>query len=204
MSEKLTAVKYEEYTWEHYYEKIQGREPRQLLLDVLEKYPTGKSLHAIDLGCGDGTETVVLLARGWNVLAVDGARVAIEHLMDKVPQDAQVRLQTQVAKFEEFALPKTDLIHASLSIPFCHPDHFPVLWEKITNALNLGGRFAGQFFGVNDSWANDPDMTFHTGEQVRAMLEKFEIEYFHEQDEDGNATSGPKHWHVFTAIARKV
>jgi hypothetical protein len=47
-------------------------------------------------------------------------------------------------------------------------------------------------------------MTFHTEGQVRAMLDGLEIEYFHEQDEDGEAASGPKHWHVFTVIVRKI
>ena len=194
----------DEYDWDNYYQKIQGREPRQLLLDVLEKYPTGESLHAIDLGCGDGTETVALLKHGFHVLAVDGTEAGIKRLMDKLPQESQARLQTQTAKFEEVVLPSADLIHASLSIPFCHPSQFSMLWEKIRNALNPGGRFAGQFFGVRDSWANEPDMTFHTEKQVRAMLDSLEIEYFHERDEDGEATSGPKHWHIFTVIARKM
>ena len=194
----------EEYDWNEYYKKIQGRAPRQLLLDVLEKYPTGKSLHAIDLGCGDGTETAFLLTRGWYVHAVDGAEAGIKRLIEKIPQEARVRLQTQVAKFEKVTLPQTDLIHASYSIPFCHPDHFPALWGKIKNALNSGGRFAGQLFGVRDSWANEPDMTFHTEEQVFAMLDGLEIEYFHEEDADGQAASGPKHWHLFTVMAPLV
>ena len=124
--------------------------------------------------------------------------------MDKTPQEAQTHLQIQVAKFEDVILPPVDLIHASYSIPFCHPDHFPALWEKISNALKPGGRFAGQFFGVHDTWADNKDMTFHTEEQVLAMLAQLETEYFHEQDEDGQAASGPKHWHVFTVIARKL
>ena len=194
----------QEYNWDEYYQKIQGRAPRQLLLDVLEKYPTSESLHAIDLGCGDGTEAIALLARGWNVLAVDGSEAGIKRLLAKVPQEIQARLQTQTAKFEIVTLPRADLIHASYSIPFCHPDHFPALWEKISNALHTGGRFAGQFFGVHDSWANDHEMTFHTEEQVRAMLSVFDAEYFHEEDADGQAASGPKHWHVFTVIARKM
>lgn len=192
------------FNWDEYYKKIQGRAPRQLLLDALEKFPSGESLQAVDLGSGDGTETVVLLARGWNVLAVDGEPAGIQRLMDKVPHEAQVRLQTQVAKFEEVILPAADLIHASYSIPFCHPDHFPVLWEKIVNALKPGGRFAGQFFGVHDSWADNKDMTFHTEAQVRALIENLETEYFHEEDADGQAASGPKHWHVFTVIVRKL
>jgi hypothetical protein len=35
------------------------------------------------------------------------------------------------------------------------------------------------------------------------MLKTFKIESFHEMDEDGNAVNGPKHWHVFTVIAKK-
>jgi len=192
------------FSWDDYYKKIHGRAPRQLLLDALEKFPADSALHAIDLGCGDGTETALLLARGWNVLAVDGESAGIKRLMDKVPQAGRVRLQTQVAKFEEVTLPPADLIHASYSIPFCHPDHFPAMWAKIASALKPSGRFAGQFFGVHDSWADNKNMTFHTEAQVRAMIERLETEYFHEQDEDGQAASGPKHWHVFTVIARKL
>jgi trans-aconitate methyltransferase len=193
----------ENYNWDDYYQKIHGRAPRQLLLDVLEKYPADSTLHAVDLGCGDGTETALLLSRGWHVLAVDGADAGIKRLLDKAPKDSQARLQTLVAKFEEVTLPSADLIHASYSIPFCHPGQFPTLWGRIKNAIKPGGRFAGQFFGVRDSWANDKSMTFHTEAQVRAMLDELIVEYFHEQDEDGEAASGPKHWHVFTVIARK-
>jgi len=46
-------------------------------------------------------------------------------------------------------------------------------------------------------------MTFHSEEQVRNLLQAFEIEHFHEMDEDGDAVSRPKHWHIFTVIARK-
>jgi tellurite methyltransferase len=193
----------ENFSWDDYYKKIQGRAPRPLLLDVLQKFPAGISLHAIDLGCGDGTETVQLLSRGWSVLAVDGESAAFKRLMEKVPEEAQVRLETQVARFESVVLPSADLVHASFSLPFCAPEHFPLFWAKIVEAVKPGGRFAGQFFGVRDSWAGSPDMTFHTEEQVYLMFEKFEIESFHEQDEDGSSASGPKHWHVFTVIARK-
>lgn len=194
----------ENFNWDEYYQKIQGRKPRQLLLDALEKFSTQTSLHAIDLGCGDGTESAALLQCGWNVLAIDGEPAAINRLMQKTSMEDRVRLQTQIAKFEEVLLSPANLIHASLSIPFCEPKHFNALWNKIFTAIKPNGRFAGQFFGIRDSWAVNTDMTFHTEDQVRTMLENFEIESFHEQDEDGTATSGPKHWHVFTVIARKT
>ncbi|MGB8984430.1 MAG: class I SAM-dependent methyltransferase [Anaerolineales bacterium] len=189
--------------WEDYYQKIKGRAPRQLLLDALTYFADGSGnvqRLVIDLGCGDGTESAILLERGWNVLAIDGEPASIQHLLAKVPAE---RLQTQVTKFEQVSLPPADLIHASLSLPFCPPEHFDALWAKIAAAVKPGGRFAGQFFGVRDSWVNEPDMTFHTEEQVRRLLGDFEIEHFDEMDKDGPAVSGPKHWHVFTVIARK-
>ena len=106
----------ENFNWDDYYKKIQGRAPRQLLLDALEKFPADAAFQAIDLGSGDGTETAVLLSRGWHVLAVDGESAGIKRLMEKVPQEGQAHLQTQVAKFEEVILSPADLIHASYSI----------------------------------------------------------------------------------------
>jgi trans-aconitate methyltransferase len=46
-------------TWEDYYAAIEGRPPRQLFLDAI--VPAGATGLAIDLGCGDGTETRELL-----------------------------------------------------------------------------------------------------------------------------------------------
>lgn len=196
----------EDHGWEEYYQRMKGRAPRQLVLDALTYFadePAQTRRTAIDLGCGDGTESAVLLEHGWKVLAIDSEPAAIQHLLAKIPKEGQARLQTQVARFEEVSLPSADLIHASFSLPFCPPEHFDAFWAQIVSAIKPGGRFAGQFFGVRDSWANEPDMTFHTEDQVRAMFAGFEVESFHEQDEDGTSTSGPKHWHVFTVIARK-
>jgi len=65
------------------------------------------------------------------------------------------------------------------------------------------GLFVGHIFGPHDSWAGTPDMTFNTRAEVEALLADFEIEELREQDEPGEAVSGPKHWHVFHVIARK-
>ena len=194
------------HTWEAYYQQVQGRSPRPLLIDVLarfEEQPSSGPRRAIDLGCGDGTESAVLLERGWSVLAIDGHPSAISRLIARVPPDHLERLQTQVAMYEDIRLPQTHLVLACFSLPFCHPKHFDRLWHKVIDAIVPDGRFAGHFFGVRDSWAGDPAMTFHTEEQLRALLHGFEFELFHEQDEDGVAASGPKHWHLFTTIARK-
>jgi len=46
-------------------------------------------------------------------------------------------------------------------------------------------------------------MTFQTREQLDVLFAGFDVHLLKEQDEDGPAASGPKHWHVFDLIATK-
>jgi SAM-dependent methyltransferase len=199
----------EEPSWEGYYKWIEGREPRPLFLEVLARFDAksdpSSPLHAIDLGCGDGTETLALLDAGWQVLAIDGEPAAITQVQSKVRTELQPQLEIRIASFEDLELPETDFVYAGYSLPFCKPEYLDHLWANITARIRPGGRFAGQLFGIRDSWADNPEMTFHSAEQVTSLLApEFEVETLREVDEDGNAFSGPKHWHVFDIIARKL
>lgn len=187
--------------WEDYYREIEGRSPRQLFLDALE-LADGPGV-AVDLGCGDGTETLALLAGGWTVVAVDSAPEGIARLRASVPASATGRLTTLIAPFHEAELPQADLVYAGLSLPFCHPSDFGEAWRRSAGAVRLGGVFAAHFFGTRDTWAGTPDMTFHTRDEVEALFHGLEIERLDEQEVDGQAFSGPKHWHVFHVIARR-
>ncbi len=194
------------FQWETYYQNVSGRQPREVLLAALERFaqePVANTRSAIDLGCGDGTETAYLLAQGWRVLAIDGEPAAFEHLNAKIPPEARARLQTQVARFEAVELLPADLIYAGFSIPFCRPQHFDALWQKIVASIHPGGRFAGQLFGVRDTWADNPKITFFTAAGARERFADFEIEHFQEEEEEGRSTVGPKHWHIFHVIARR-
>lgn len=196
----------DQFQWGNFYTNVSGREPRELLLDVLGRFgqeSAANARQAIDLGCGDGTETAYLLANGWRVLAIDGEPAAFEHLNAKIPPAARERLHTQVARFEAVELVPADLIYAGFSIPFCRPQHFDALWGKIVSNIHPGGRFAGQLFGVRDTWADNPKMTFFTADGARELFAAFEIEHFQEEEEDGQSTVGAKHWHLFHVIARK-
>ena len=107
--------------------------------------------------------------------------------------------------FEEMKLGKCNLLNASFSIPFCRPEFFKRLWNEIDSSILKDGRFSGNFFGKNDTWANKKNMTFLTLEEVKKLFENFKIEFFHERDEDGQTSDGTlKHWHVYSVIAQKV
>jgi hypothetical protein len=46
-------------------------------------------------------------------------------------------------------------------------------------------------------------MTFHTRDEVDALLNSFDVLHLVEEDRDGTSFDGPKHWHVFHLIASK-
>jgi tellurite methyltransferase len=185
--------------WARYYD-ASGDDPRETLLDALERF-TAPGV-AVDLGCGTGRDTVELLRSGWHVVAIDSEAEAIRRLRATTGDDE--RLATQVAEYEDAALPECDLVNASFSLPFCRPEIFGVVWDRIVDALLPGGRFCGQLFGDRDEWSTELDLTFHTRAQAEALFTGFELERFDEVEEDSQTALGqPKHWHVFHVVARK-
>jgi tellurite methyltransferase len=195
--------------WSDYYRALEGRQPRPLFVAALARFNPQHILPsmplAIDLGCGDGTESVALLRSGWRVLALDQEAAAIETVRARVLPEQQARLATSVCSFEELSLPAAAFIYAGYSLPFCAPAQFAHLWTTIVGSLLPAGRFAGHFFGVRDAWASHRTMTFHTAAEVQGLFEdSFTMEFFQEVEEEGKAFRGPKHWHLFEVIARKI
>jgi tellurite methyltransferase len=200
-----------EKDWPGYYKVVLGKPPRETLvfaLDLFDKEerrtPDLAPRTAIDLGCGEGRDTLELLQRGWHVLATDAHPDAFAHLLARVPPDQAGRLETRVVEFRSSRLPRADLVNASFALPFCAPRDFPAVWAEIARAIPPEGRFAGQLFGDRDDWAGLPDRTHHTRPQVIELFRGFELEMFKEEEkDDATATGGSKHWHVFHIVARR-
>jgi SAM-dependent methyltransferase len=193
-----------ELTWDAFYATTAGREPRPLLLQALDGpdgLGAGAGRLAVDLGCGDGTDALLLLARGWTVLAVDSHPSGLAALRSRLPAGAADRLTVRQQSFTEVVLPPAALIHAGFSLPFCDPADFPGVWERIRAALTPVGMFAGQLFGDHDTWAGDPGLTTFSRTEVDALLATWQVVSFVELDEDGDSAMGPKHWHIYNVIA---
>jgi hypothetical protein len=64
---------------------------------------------------------------------------------------------------------------------------------------------AVDLFGDRDSWAGgDNTMTFHSRGDVDQLLASLDTIDVIEEEKDGPAFSGPKHWHVFHVFARRI
>jgi SAM-dependent methyltransferase len=190
------------FDWSQFYEQQGGRSVRPTFASALSAWGDAPG-DAIDLGCGDGVESRHLLARGWNVLAVDSDTGVDERVRAGVSDAEGERLQVRSARFETLGeLPPADFVYAGFALPFCEADRFPYVWADIRDALRPGGLFAGELFGPHDAWYGRPAMNFHDRAGVTAMLAGMDILQLVEDDRRGMSFEGPKHWHVFHVIAR--
>jgi SAM-dependent methyltransferase len=193
-----------EADWSEYYDEYEDREPRAMLLDVLEAFgDAGRT--AVDLGCGSGIDTLAILQRGWSVFATDAEADAIDRLRRRVPTDLATRLRTVVSQMEDIDLPPADLVWASFSLFFCDPARFGDVWDRIRGAVRPGGRFAGQLLGDRDTWAPRGDISSFTIDRARALFDDgYELERLDEEEKEDDDPDEAKHWHVFHVIARRV
>ncbi len=218
------------YDWTPFFNAVRGQGPRETLVQALDLFEAEDDMRAdrqwrfaIDLGCGEGRDLREILRRHrrtwWKAAAFDTADEPIvsdiePHRwrfhrvpMERVPMEfpSFVTYTDTGRKFEH-----ADLINASFTLPFCEPCHFPTLWRWIIDRLKPGGRFAGQFFGIDDEWhvrpiaTTPPAKVFHTRAGVELLLSEFQIEHLEEVNRPGKTSTGEaKHWHVFHVIARK-
>jgi len=189
--------------WPDYYQAIGHRAPREPLLDALQRFGSSVGF-AVDLGCGNGVDTVELLRRGWRVLAIDAEADGIERLLQRDDLVNRDKLETCVARLEDATWPTANLVNASLILPFVPPTAFDEVWYRIVQSLATDSRFAGHFFGNRDTWAELQTRTHHSRDQVQDLLKDFELERFDEQEYDGKTALGDaKHWHIFEVVARR-
>jgi methyltransferase family protein len=190
--------------WPAYYRHTLGREPRPLFVRGMAAMQAAGSVpgRAVEIGFGDGTETLTLLADGWHVLAIDPTSRAAEVLRERVPDEIADRLQIVTAQGQDIELPPFDLLYAGYALSFIEPAAFAAFWDRVRSALRPGGFLVVNVFGTHDTWADDPSMTFLDRDAATFLLEGFEVVAFDETDEDGDSFSGRKHWHIFDIVAR--
>jgi tellurite methyltransferase len=148
---------------------------------------------AVVFDSGGSVEALELLRRGWVIVAFDQASMA--------PPSA--RLTVDATEPADAVFPPADLIYTGACLPFRPPDDFAAVWGRIVRALRPGGWFVGHLLGDQDSWAEAPDVTSFSREQVIRLLNGFRIEMLREQDGDGEAQLHRKHWHVLHIVARR-
>jgi tellurite methyltransferase len=192
--------------WTGYFNAVLGKGARDTLIAALDSFEQEEFYNgfAVDLAAGEGRDSLELLSRNWRVLATDNHPEAFSYLWARVPEKLKPQLTTKEVNFCDMKFPVCDMVNASFALPFCEPQHFEVLWNKIVASIRPGGRFAGQFFGTRDTWASLPNRSHQSLEEVLDLLEGFSIEMMREEErDDPPELRKPKHWQIFHVVAKK-
>lgn len=183
--------------WTNYQNETYGNNVCKLLIEFLDNY---KIDNAIDLGCGSGNETVYMIKNGIKVLAID-RQLNQDFILNRLSDNEKKMISFKESSFEDVELPKTKLLTAFFSIPFCNPNNFDELWTKIYNSIEDNGYFVGQLFGDRDAWNVVESINTFSIDKVKEYLKNYniikleEIEYVRESDN--------KKWHFYDIIAQK-
>ncbi|HUP85743.1 MAG TPA: class I SAM-dependent methyltransferase [Acidimicrobiales bacterium] len=190
--------------WERYYEAHLARpaSPRLAAAMAVVASPEGNR-QALDLGFGQGTETLALMERGWRVLAVDAEPTAAAILRSRLANGSDAGLQIVTATFDEVELPPCDLVWSSRSLPFCDRTSFFLVWSRIRSALVPGGVVAVDVWGPHHAWADRS--TTVTLAEVQRMTGGLEVLLLEEEDEvRPTVLEGDQRWHAFHILARRA
>ena len=183
--------------WTNYQNETYGDDVCKLLIEFLDNY---KIDNAIDLGCGSGNETVYMIKNGIKVLAID-RQLNQDFILNRLSDSEKRLISFKKSSFEDVELPKTKLLTAFFSIPFCNPNNFDELWTKIYNSIEDNGYFVGQLFGDRDAWNVVESNNTFSIDKVKEYLKNYniikleEIEYVRESDN--------KKWHFYDIMAQK-
>ena len=136
---------------EYYQDSIRRNRPSRLLADFfrLKLDKNLKEKNAIDLGCGAGNDTLLLLEKGFNVTAID-SELQVNEILPKRAENAQ-NLNVLIGDFSKVQLQKTDLINANFSLFFVKKD-FDLFIKNVLENINKNGYFVGNFLGNEDDW----------------------------------------------------
>lgn len=189
--------------WEAYYARLAGRATRPLFERVRSIYlAAGATRTAVDLGCGDGTETLAMLDDGLSVTAIDESPSSIKRVQERA--GSRPGLRTIQARLEEVELPDTDLVYSGLTLPFCQPDQFPALWDRVCDSLRPNGLIAVHLFGDRHGWMRE-EMTFVTNDQLGGLVSGLAVLDLREIDEVlPSATGDQVRMHIFDLVARNI
>ena len=186
---------------EYYQNSIKRDKPSRLLADFfrLKLDKNLKEKNAVDLGCGAGNDSMLLLEKGFKVTAIDSEPQVNEILLKRAKNTQN--LNVIIEDFSKVKLQKSDLINANFSLFFVKKD-FELFIKNVLDNINKNGYFVGNFLGKEDDWKKSK--TTVEKDELLNYFSKFKILYFSEEKYyKDSLTKKNKFWHVYNIIAKK-
>ncbi|MET3963428.1 hypothetical protein ABIE44_003362 [Marmoricola sp. OAE513] len=194
--EQSTEERYGQATWDARYsesDRIWSGKPNQRLVEQIGGLAPGT---AIDIGAGEGADSVWLASNGWKVTALDVSPVALAKTRAHAAEAGVEVTTVQHDLISTSALPGTfDLVSAH----FWHPplDRFADFRDVLGAAVNPGGTLLVVAHHPADHGPHRPDPHGHaaflfTPEKVTALFDdSWQVVTCEAQERPTNRPDGP-------------
>jgi cyclopropane fatty-acyl-phospholipid synthase-like methyltransferase len=193
-----------------------GPEPTKDLRLALKRVTNGH--RALDLGAGDGRNTLLLTSLGYHVTAVDISRVGLDKLRRRARLDHGAANKINIIHSDvsglAFAPERFDLVVAVTLFDHLKKEDVTAVMARVTHTIRPGGLIYSKVHTVDDpgfsgdgpasELSNMIQHYFERGELLRRLSANFEIMSYKEKRER-DLSHGEPHEHAFaTAWARKL
>ncbi|MCL7970960.1 MAG: class I SAM-dependent methyltransferase [marine benthic group bacterium] len=128
-------------------ERFTDREPDVRLLELLETYAEPGRVRVLDIGCAAGRNTVALVQRGFDVVAVDSSAAMVTRTRERVAPflgGREAELRVQLGSMEDLGFLEDGSIELALALGVLHQATTQAQWsgaiEEIGRCLAPDGR----------------------------------------------------------------
>lgn len=194
------------------YEKdhVWGDKPNELLLKIYNRAPAGSEF--LDLGCGQGRDSLFMLRKRFKVTAVDNAREGINKIRESIKiknlPKADIRLYCEDIQEFDITKNKYTIINAYNSLQFLSPKDARQLICKIKKALKNKGYVIISSFTTADSLYKKKSRCrcFFEPQELKKLFSDFSLVFYREKevtDKGHPGCPGPHKHSLVQVIARK-
>lgn len=137
--------------WNSYYKDIEGKkvEPSNFAVEVEKQID--RNAHILELGCGNGRDSLYFLSRGHNVIAIDGSNTAIEMLNNMTLENREALfICDNFVKCKALYQMKYDCIYSRFTLHAITEEQEDELLMNVKDALNKGGIFCIEARTIHD------------------------------------------------------
>lgn len=135
--------------WNNYYnKKVAPTEPSAFAKDILRYLDEGREL--LELGCGNGRDSILFAQKGLNVTAIDQSKQSIIDLREGSYGDRIKFIQDDFIKTDILGCMKFNYIYSRFTMHSIKEEEESILIERVYNALEKDGLFFIEVRSVKD------------------------------------------------------
>lgn len=195
----------ENLKWKQYFKRTNIGDPNNLVSSYFKSatYVNPADIKILDLGAGNGSDSLYLLNKGYEIYAVDFQNESIERIKSNMAPEKNKNIKLINSDFQHLDwnnLPKFDVIIAINSISFIKNEDFYKLWHKISTQLKPNGIIIARLFGDKLDWPNMQNMTLLNKAQLNHLTENFKVIKIEEEF----YTEDRLKQHAFDLVLRKT